>query len=191
MSKKLSEMSLEELWQLFPVVLTEYQINWKEWYMKEEIALKTIFPSDYTMRINHIGSTAIEFIWAKPIIDILVEIPKESEITSINEVLSRSDYICMCQSNDRSSFCRGYTEQGFDDEVYHLHLRYMGDNGELYFRDYLKEYPCVAKEYEELKLSLLKEYEHNRDGYTDAKSDFISKYTELAKKEYGERYCGV
>jgi GrpB-like predicted nucleotidyltransferase (UPF0157 family) len=46
----------------------------------------------------------------------------------------------------------------------------------------------VAEEYGKLKLSLMEKYKHHRDGYTSAKSDFIMKYTELAKKEYGDRY---
>lgn len=50
------------------------------------------------------------------------------------------------------------------------------------------EHPEAAKEYADLKLELIKKYEHNRDGYTDAKSDFILKYTEKAKKEYGDKY---
>ena len=42
MGKKLSEMSLEELWQLFPIFLTEHQDHWKEWYIEEESLLKNI-----------------------------------------------------------------------------------------------------------------------------------------------------
>ena len=69
-----------------------------------------------------------------------------------------------------------------------MHLRYAGDNNELYFRDYLMEYPKVAKEYEELKLSLWKEFEHNRDGYTEAKTEFVKIHTEKARILYGNRY---
>ena len=54
-----------------------------------------------------------------------------------------------------------------------MHLRHCGDNDELYFRDYLIEHPDIAREYEKLKLNLWKEYEHNRDGYTNAKTEFI------------------
>ena len=44
MDKKLSEMSLEELWQLFPIILTKHQECWKEWYLEEEKLLKNILP---------------------------------------------------------------------------------------------------------------------------------------------------
>lgn len=86
------------------------------------------------------------------------------------------------------SFNKGYTESGFAERVFHLHLRYAGDNDELYFRDYLREHPGIAKEYEQLKLSLRKRFEHDRDGYTDAKSEFIKRYTAEAKRLYEKRY---
>jgi len=70
----------------------------------------------------------------------------------------------------------------------HAHIRLFGDNDELYFRDYLLDNPVIAKEFESLKLSLWKEFEHNRDGYTNAKSNFIRKYTDIAKKVYMSRY---
>ena len=46
----------------------------------------------------------------------------------------------------------------------------------------------VAKAYELLKLRLWKQYEHNRDAYTTAKTAFISEWTAEARKEYGDRY---
>jgi len=73
-------------------------------------------------------------------------------------------------------------------KVYHLHVRYLDNWNELYFRDYLIEHSEVAEEYGRLKMSLWKKYEHNRDGYTEAKSDFINKHTEKAKLKYANRY---
>ena len=186
MGKKLSEMTLKELWQLFPIYLTEHQLCWQEWYSEEECLLKNALSS--TERISHIGSTAIPSIWAKPIIDILVEIPKENNLLEYKDLIINNDYICMSQGDNRLSFNKGYTENGFDERVFHLHLRYVGDNDELYFRDYLTEYSDVAKEYEELKLRLWKEYQHNRDAYTNAKTEFVKEYTEKARILYGNKY---
>ena len=186
MGKKLSEMTLEELWKLFPIFLTEHQPCWKQWYLEEEALLKNIFPCD--ARISHIGSTAIPTIWAKPIIDILVEIPEEDELLAYKQLLMDSGYICMSQGEKGLSFNKGYTEDGFSERVFHLHLRYAGDNDELYFRDYLIEFFEVASEYEKLKLSLWKQYDFDRDGYTNAKGEFVRKYTQKAKELYGNRY---
>ena len=183
MDKKLSEMTLEELWELFHIFLTEYQTCWKDWYEEEACHLKELLKISQVVNISHIGSTAVETIWAKPIIDILVEMPEECDLVEVKEYLVQNGYICMSQKADRISLNKGYTENGFAERVFHLHLRYVGDNDELYFRDYLLEHADVAKEYEALKLDLWKKYEHNRDGYTAAKAEFVKKYTELAKQE--------
>jgi len=186
MVKRLSKMTLEELWQLFPIILTAHQECWKEWYLEEETLLKKVLLRAQT--ISHIGSTAISSIWAKPIIDILVQVPKGINLIDYKTLIINCGYICMSQSEKEISFNKGYTENGFAERVFHLHLRYAGDNNELYFRDYLNEFADVAKEYEKLKLSLWKEYEHNRDAYTNAKTEFVKKYTEQAKMIYGSRY---
>ena len=186
MGKKLSEMSLEELWLLFPIFLEEHKDCWEEWYREEEYLLKKAFSSGE--RISHIGSTAIPSIWAKPIVDILVEIPKGRSLLSYKADIINCGYICMSQSENGMSFNKGYTESGFAKRVFHLHLRYARDNSELFFRDYLIEHSDVAKEYEALKLNLWKKYEHNRDAYTNAKTEFVKKYTEKAKVLYGNRY---
>ena len=181
MSKKLSEMTLEELWQLFPVFLTEHDDRWDVWYNDEYQRLCVVL-SSINARISHIGSTAIKNIWAKPIIDILVEIPLENDISKVKDLIIQNGYICMAESAQNISFNKGYTENGFAEKVFHLHLRYWGNNDELYFRDYMNDNPMIAKEYEKLKLSLWKSYEHDRDGYTNAKHEFVSEHTKKAKE---------
>ena len=176
MAKALSDMTLEELWALFPIFLTEHQESWANWYAEERTRLAGILPPQ-TVRISHIGSTAIRDIWAKPIIDILVEIPPSLPMDGVKERLTQNGYICMSEQPDRKSLNRGYTSEGFAEKVFHLHLRYAGDHDELYFRDYLNDNPPLAKQYEALKLSLWKRFEHNRDGYTNAKTDFVTEQT--------------
>ena len=188
MTKSLEDMTLDELWQLFPIFLREHQAEWKDWYEEERLRLLIFLPANQLVRISHIGSTSLETIWAKPIVDILLEIPKETDMAVTRDLLLQNGYLLMSESQGRMSFNKGYTPSGFAKRVFHLHLRYEGDHDELYFRDYLQEHPAVAKDYEKLKLSLWKQYEHNRDAYTEAKTDFIKNYTEKAKKLYGGRY---
>ena len=190
MTKALEDMSLEELWQLFPIFLREHQVEWKDWYEEERLRLLSFLPEHQIVCLSHIGSTSVETIWAKPIVDILLEISKETDMAVMRDLLLQNGYLLMSESQGRMSFNKGYTPSGFAERVFHLHLRYEGDHDELYFRDYLQEHPVVAKDYEKLKLSLWKQYEHNRDDYTEAKTDFIKNYTEKAKKLYGRRYEG-
>ena len=180
MCKKLSEMTLEELWQLFPIFLTEHQPYWADWYSEEVIFLKSILPND--TQFYHIGSTAIRGIMAKPIIDIIIAVNSKDRLKKAAELLQKHNYIVMSESDNRISLNKGYTENGFAEKVFHLHIRLKGDTDEIFFRDYLNAHPSVAKEYEELKLQLWKKYEHDRDGYTNAKTEFVKKYTQLAKQ---------
>ena len=186
MGKILSEMSLEELWQLFPIFLTEHQPHWEDWYREECEQLQHHLPA--TVKISHIGSTAIPSIWAKPIVDILVEIPQEHDLIDYKPRILNCGYICIAQHNDRLSFNKGYTDAGFAEKVFHLHLLCSGDHDELFFRDYLIEHPDIASDYEALKLSLWRAYEHDRDGYTNAKAEFVRRCTEQAKTLYRDRY---
>ena len=187
MIKLLSDMTLEELWELFPIILTEPDEAWIKWYADEEKRLLGILSLN-DIRINHIGSTAIKNIWAKPIIDILVELPMSISMENVRKILVQNGYICMSEQANRKSFNRGYTSEGFAEKVFHLHIRYEGDNDELYFRDYLNDNPSLSKQYEELKLSLWKKFEHDRDGYTSAKTYFIVEQTDNAKKFYNYKY---
>ena len=188
MNKKFEQMSLKELWQLFPIFLVKHNKEWTKWYEEERKSILSALPSKSTKRISHIGSTAISGIWAKNIVDILVEVNNKADLDIVKNILINQGWLCMNMTETRITLNKGYTEQGFAERVFHLHIRIVGDNDELYFRDYLNEHKEIGKEYEGLKLSLCKKFEHDRDGYTEAKTDFIRKYTNLAKSLYGKRY---
>ncbi len=185
MGKKLEDMSLEELWKLFPIKLSRHQDVWRDWYREEERRIVDIFP-EITVSVNHIGSTAIEGISAKPIVDILVEFPLDYDLDTAREKLVEKGYICMSDKG-RISLNKGYSEEGFAEKVFHVHLRHAGDNDELYFRDYMNENPDLAKAYEELKISLWKKYEHERDAYTEGKTKFVTEKTAEAKEKNKNR----
>ncbi len=188
MGKKLSEMTNEELWQIFPIELRAHRASWADQYAREEARLLPVLSSLRLSRISHVGSTAVDGICAKPIVDILVELEKEGDMAAVESALIGAGYRSMSHEPGRISFTRGYTEEGFAEEVFHLHLRFIGDNNELYFRDFLRERPDIALQYEKLKKGLKKKYTHNRDAYTDGKTEFIRKYTEEAKEMYRGRY---
>lgn len=188
MSKELSEMSLEELWELFPIFLVPYNDKWNVFYDEMQSFLKIALSECPVERISHIGSTAISGIWAKDIVDILIEVSKDSDIQNTAKVIEKNGFIRMSTEVNQVSFNRGYTKDGFADKVFHVHLRYIGDNDELYFRDYLNEHAQIAREYETMKLQLWKKFEHNRDAYTNAKAEFVRKWTTEAKRIYAGRY---
>lgn len=94
MSKDLKDMTLKELWELFPIVLTPHNPDWHEWAREEIIALSDLL-EDHGPIINHIGSTAIPGIQAKPTIDILVEIAPDADWQGVRAMMEDAGYICM------------------------------------------------------------------------------------------------
>ncbi len=190
MKADLSELSLEELWTLFPIILKEHNPDYKVWYEEEKQRIISKVKPENLIRISHIGSTAVKGLTAKPIVDILLEIDGACGVSAIIKVLKTLGWRLMSQEDDpvKLSFNKGYTPEGFADRVYHLHVRYFGNWPELYFRDFLIAHPDVASEYERLKLKLWKQYEHDRDGYTEAKTDFVRRYSDMAKVEFNNRY---
>lgn len=179
--KNLSEMTLEELWQLFPVTLSPHRSEWAEWARGEMAEIERILDGFHPV-INHIGSTAIPDIAAKPIIDILVEIAAEADWAAVRNAMESEGYICMAYSLSRMSFNKGYTPEGYAEKVFHIHFHVIGDHDEILFRDRLRSHPEEAREYEALKRSLLPAFTHNRDGYTAAKTDFVRHIIELTRQ---------
>lgn len=191
MGKSLSEMSLKELWELFPIILRDHNPIWKDWYLEEEKLLNNIIGNQNIKRINHIGSTFISGLLAKPTIDILLEITEGCDLKLLVSVLEKNGYIFEKQPQKPAPhmmFMKGYTEKGFAEKVFHLHVRYIGDWNELYFRDFLQLHKDVSKDYSNLKMSLISKYGHDRDAYTEAKTEFVNKYTKIAKTIFNNRY---
>lgn len=188
--KNLEEMTLEELWELFPIILKEHRAEYADWYEEEQQNLTKLLAEFEIQRINHIGSTSVEGLIAKPIVDILLELPEGYDLEKVTALLQKAGWILMIKDKEKQTLDlnKGYTSAGFAEKVYHLHVRTLGDWDELYFRDYLQKYPEAARQYEELKLSLKEKYEHNRDAYTDAKTEFVQKYSQKAREEFGTRY---
>ncbi len=194
MGKALSEMTMEELWQLFPIILTGHNPDYMRWYEEQRNEILKALDSRMIKRISHIGSTAVPGLLAKPTVDILLEIAGDQNTAEVKDKLIGSGWVLMSHKEKpylQMSYNKGYTSEGFAEKVYHLHVRCYGDWDELYFRDYLIEHKDAAAEYAALKESLLEEYRNNRDGYTEAKSEFVKRYSDQAREYYGRRYLPV
>lgn len=190
MSKPLEEMTNEELWQLFPIILSAHNPAWISSYLKEEAVLEVVVGIRNIVRMNHIGSTVVPNLIAKPTIDILLEIKDETDTELLASNIQSIGYTYSEQPNNPAPhvmFKKGYTPQGFVGQVYHVHVRYGGDWDELHFRNYLLAHPDLADEYGALKLELQKKHERDRDAYTNAKTDFIERITRLARADSNKK----
>jgi GrpB-like predicted nucleotidyltransferase (UPF0157 family)/ribosomal protein S18 acetylase RimI-like enzyme len=181
-------LTLKELWQLFPIELTEHNPAWRDWYEAEESSLLALL-GDAIDKIEHIGSTAITGILAKPIVDILLQVAPGCDVDRLKTSLEGSGWLLMTEQvfpDVRSDWNKGYTPEGFAEKVFHLHVRQTGDWDEPRFRDYIASHPETAAEYEALKRRLFIEHRYNRDAYTEAKGEFIRACTAKARNEKGQ-----
>lgn len=193
MAKKVADMTLEELWELFPIALKPYTAQYLDWYAEQAAEISGLL-GGIIVRISHIGSTAVDGLAGKPTVDILVEVDIDAEMDAIAGTLQEGGWALMAEQTqpyEGKSFAKGYTEQGFAEKVYHLHLRRSGDWPELYFRDYLRAHRDVAMIYELLKHSLGEAYRHDRDAYTAGKTEFVRKYSRRARDSWPDKYKPV
>ena len=179
----LEEMTQKERSLLFPIILQEHNPAWAKWFTEEKANLERHIGAGNIFRITHIGSTAVPGLLAKPTVDILVEINVDANIEKLKAALPYPEYIQMPESDKADvpplylMFVKGYLPEGFAEKVYHIHMRYPGDWGEVHFRDYLTAHPEDANAYATLKRKLKTQFEHDRDGYTNAKSEFVKAAT--------------
>ena len=185
------DMTEEERAALFPINLSEYNPVWQKWYAEEKERLAMFFGADKVVRVEHIGSTAVPGLLAKPTVDILLEVSENTDVDDLVASVPSSEYICLRKqtipTNDIVLLLKGYTPSGFAEKVFHIHVRYPGEWDEIHFRDYLLAHPEAADAYSNLKRKLKRQYEHDRDGYTYAKGEFIQAVTQQTQKAGGKK----
>ena len=199
--KKVSELTAEEFKKAFPIEVKAYNKAYKARYGIERDRILGAIDPEGVVRINHIGSTAVEGLLSKPMVDILLEMDGCCNVTKLLDALKGIEYgveiLTRREDPLRLLLAKGCSVDGFAEQVYLLHVRYVGDWDELYFRDYLIAHPEVSEAYAQLKLQILKDIEEGRierlpngnpNGYSNAKLDFVRQHTEIARREFENRY---
>jgi GrpB-like predicted nucleotidyltransferase (UPF0157 family) len=140
--------------------------------VEKERLLRAI--GDCALAVEHIGSTVICGISAKPILDIMVKAPEFEPDLSFVENLEVLGYE---HKGENSIPKRHYFGKGTPRTV-HLNVVRFGGKfwlSHIAFRDYLKQNSDAAREYEQLKLSLAARFPNDREAYTNVKAGFIEK----------------
>jgi len=182
------ETDKERQARIYPIILSEYNPAWPAWYGEEKRNLPRLLGPETVVGIHHCGSTAVPGLLAKPTVDILLEIAPNTDVDALVAALPE-EYIPLYPPDmptppPHLTILKGYTPTGFAERVYHIHVRYPGDADtleKLRFRDALVAHPETAAAYAALKRELAGRFEHDRDGYTGAKGDFIRTVMARAK----------
>jgi GrpB-like predicted nucleotidyltransferase (UPF0157 family) len=162
-----------------PVIVLDYDPNWPELFQSLRKRIADAL-GNMAVAIEHVGSTAVPELAAKPIIDIDVLLASETMLPTAVERLASLGYIH--QGNlgiaEREAFLAPA-----NDPPHHLYVcppcsaefrRHMA------FRDYLRAHPKDAKIYGDLKITLAERFQEDRSAYNNAKSEFVTELTNRA-----------
>ena len=132
------ETDKERQARIYPIILSEYNPAWAEWFTEEKARLERLIGVENIARISHFGSTSVPGLMAKPTVDILLEISEYTNVDTLISALSAPEYICLYPPDMPTPpphliFLKGYRPDGFAEKVYHIHVRYPGDYDELRF----------------------------------------------------------
>jgi len=156
------------------VMLSEHEKEW-EWIAEATILrLQELF-GEVSCGIEHVGSTQIRSIKAKPIIDIAVAVRSFDEVLPLIPSLEDAGFIRRNRENDRELFfvC-GDFERNIRTHYIHVVPKDSAEwRNYIHFRDYLNAFPKKAREYEALKLNLMERYPNDRGAYTAGKAELI------------------
>lgn len=157
------------------IELHDHDPSWPARFAEECDRLIALFPGTF-IEIEHIGSTAIPGLPAKPIIDILAGVESMAVAESLAGPLCRSGYTTSAEFNaslvDRKWFMRWHAGH----RTHHLHVVVHGSSiwhEHIRFRDILRAQPDVARRYAEFKSQLAAKHAADREAYTEAKADFV------------------
>lgn len=165
------------VWATESVEIVRPNLKWKVEGELEQKSIYALLSQLGVKSVEHIGSTSISNLSAKPIIDLMAEIESFEKIAMISEKLSGNDWHYVDPDLDNRPWRRFFVKVKDNKRVAHLHLVVEGNKRweeQLLFRDRLRKNPHLVAEYELLKQKLSLEFKHDREIYTKEKTSFIN-----------------
>jgi len=174
------------------IAIVPYDAAWPVQFRREREHLLGCLPSDLIGRIEHVGSTAVPGLPAKPIVDLLIEVSSlEDTRRRVPPILEAQgyDYFWRPSSGDSTPpfyawFIKRDTHGA---RSHHLHMveAHFEHWDWLLFRDYLRRHAEVVLEYAELKRELARQHPRDRVAYAAGKTSFVVSVTRRARAELG------
>ncbi len=166
------------------VTVYPYDKSWPMEYKKEEKILKD-YLKNFDVRIEHVGSTSIPGLSAKPIIDIAIGAKNEEDLFKVAKCLENYGYDVLNSYEEKGEILarKGTPEC----RTHYIHIQLLGSeywNEFIYFKKYMLDHPESVKEYQTLKEELSVKYTDERKKYTASKNEFISGILDKAYKMY-------
>jgi GrpB-like predicted nucleotidyltransferase (UPF0157 family) len=168
-----------------PIIIAEYDKRWQDLFKAERKHLAEILQNRFA-DIQHIGSTAVPGLAAKPVIDIAIGLRSLDDAAGFIPILEKDGYTYE-QELERDMPDRRFLWRVNDErQRYHLHLEDILNpvwSNPILFRDYLRKHPDEAAEYGKLKTALALKYVSDIGSYVAGKTEFVERILALARAE--------
>jgi len=163
-----------------PIHIAEYDQRWPLWYTEEQQCLLAVL-HPLNVALEHIGSTSVPGLDAKPILDISAGLADREAISDYCDALHLLGYeeVAINPVFERRMFCKG----GYNEGSHHLHVTTYGTPvwvEPILLRDYLRAHPAMVTAYAQVKREAAALHQNNLNGYHDHKSGFIASMLEQA-----------
>lgn len=163
-----------------PVEIAPYDPAWPQLFAEEAERVRQSLAAWLAGPIEHIGSTAVPGLAAKPVIDIMAGV---TSLEESEEAIGAAEAMGYCYAPYQVEIEHWFCKPSFAFRTHHLHLIPVGSPQwirPIAFRNYLRAHAGVAAEYEALKRRLALEHRRDREAYTIAKRPFIDRITSVA-----------
>jgi len=157
-----------------PIDLVDYDPAWPVRFEEERRLLSDVLATWLAGPIEHVGSTAVPGLCAKPVIDIMAPVHTLEGSRPALDAAATLRYVYFPY---RPTVMHWFCKPSPAVRTHHLHLVPVRSPlwvERLTFRDYLRQEPRVAEAYARLKTDLAQQYRHDREGYTEAKGPFVA-----------------
>ena len=164
------------MWATQPVQVVPHDPGWGELGKVEEQRLQALLSPWLTGDVEHVGSTAVPGLAAKPVIDLQAPVEELAVACEVEARLAPDGWCYVPPELDLRDDRRFFVKVSDDRRVAHLHLMLAEHprwTEQITFRDALVAAPHLAEEYGRLKRRLAREFEHDRETYTAGKAEFI------------------
>lgn len=167
------------------VSVVEYRPQWREMFEEEKQLLQAVL-GEVSAKIEHIGSTSVDGLAAKPIIDILIGLPNFSVADSLVPRIENLGYEYFNKYEDEMPYRRFFAKNSNGVRTHQIHMVEINTEfwaRHLFFRDYLRQTPETMNEYATLKKQLAEREWVDVNEYADAKTEFITGIENKVKKQ--------
>lgn len=165
----------------YTIEIVDYDPAWPDLFEREAERMRTVV-GDHVISIEHVGSTSVPGLAAKPIVDICPVVDDMDTARTVSDLLDETDWPLARERSDRPWIEHERVAESGQEYNVHIRPRESAVESYLLLREYLRDHPETRDEYARIKREAAEKYPHDVGSYTEAKSDIIERAKKRARR---------